>query len=108
MALAQMRVKITLPAEIFSASTTASNAPVLADVQAECRRGRWTHGEEHVSDYKPQFSEAVAEDSLERMANRRTKKNKEMRLKISSHLNISINTALITHIDAHRSPNHLM
>lgn len=73
-ALVQVRVTTTLPAEIFSASTADSNAPVQADVQAGYTKGRWTNGEEHVSDYRPQFSEAVAEESLERMANRRTKK----------------------------------
>lgn len=52
-ALVQVRVTTTLPTEIFSAATTASNAPVQADVQAGYRIGRWTNGEEHLSDYRP-------------------------------------------------------
>lgn len=52
-ALAKVRVTTMLPAEIFSAATIASNGPVQADVQAGYRRGRWTNGEEHLSDYRP-------------------------------------------------------
>lgn len=50
----------------------------------------------------------LAKDSLERMAMKRTKKIKEMRPKVSSHLNVGIAETSITDADAQRTLNHKM
>ena len=50
----------------------------------------------------------LAKDSLERTAMKRTKKIKEMRPKVSSHLNVGIAATSITDADAQRTLNHKM
>ncbi|KAL6037195.1 hypothetical protein STEG23_003005 [Scotinomys teguina] len=59
--------------------------------------------------YRPRFRGALlAKDSLERMAMKRTRKIKEMRPKVSSHLNVSTAVTSITDADAQRTLNHKM
>ncbi|KAH0513430.1 Nuclease-sensitive element-binding protein 1 [Microtus ochrogaster] len=48
----------------------------------------------------------LVKDSLERTAMKRTRKIKEMRAKVSSHLNVGIAATSITEADAQRTLNH--
>ncbi|MBZ3885745.1 Nuclease-sensitive element-binding protein 1 [Sciurus carolinensis] len=59
--------------------------------------------------YRPRFrGTLLVKDSLERMAMKRIKKIKEMRPKVSSHLNVSTDATSITDGDAQKTLNHRM
>nr|XP_012420023.1 PREDICTED: nuclease-sensitive element-binding protein 1 [Odobenus rosmarus divergens] len=61
--------------------------------------------------YRPRFRRygvLLAKDSLERMAMRKIRKIKEMRPKVSSHLNVGTAATSITDADAQKTLNHKM